>query len=659
MAVITVPASGLQTSDVTLDDTLQAGSDVAAGSTTYFEVDGASTLHTLYIGSSIEVDVGSVFGSPTGSLTGTGNVTGDNDPSAVLPVLSNNGFLDLNGAVDVQLNNNSRLAVSAGERLDVEGDFYSLGSTTIAVAAGAELDLNSQNSALITNVTANGTLKVTAPDTAISGATTLATLIVQGDALNAVGSGVAAARNTGTPGGLYVAKLELEQATFAAPITSVTLLQDSQIRFGTGPTTVQRLTIAGSSSALVPLDVVIVDGTLLVSGDGSGAANQVAVSGAEFTGGGTIDVTVAAADGGASLQQQLVVDASTTLRNDGTMTIGSSGAAGAATLGAATAASGSTFINGAGARLTTQAAAALSVAAIRNDGMIDVSAGTLALEVAVQGAGAVTVENGATLSVDAPFTQGSVALASGSLLRLSQPSTFASTLLAPATGATIDLAGLTATAATVNNGAIVVTTSAGAISLAETGLINGTTLGLGSDNAGGTLLTVTAAGTSPGTSTPPPTATSTPLPIYRFFDDVHGTQFLTASLSETQTLQATRPDLVYEGIGLTAANPATDPAAAPVYRFFDSTFGTHFYTDSATERDTVLATRPDLVNEGIGFYEHTTAQPGDAAVYRFFDSSAGTHFYTASVGERATIIATRPDLISEGIGFYAPSTTTT
>ena len=120
-------------------------------------------------------------------------------------------------------------------------------------------------------------------------------------------------------------------------------------------------------------------------------------------------------------------------------------------------------------------------------------------------------------------------------------------------------------------------------------------------------------------------------------------------------LQATRPDLVYEGVGLAAVDPATDPAAAPVFRFFDTRFGTHFYTSSTSERNTVIATRPDLVSEGIGFYEHTTPQSGDAPVYRFFDSNAGTHFYTASAGERSTIIATRPDLISEGVGFYAPS----
>ena len=57
----------------------------------------------------------------------------------------------------------------------------------------------------------------------------------------------------------------------------------------------------------------------------------------------------------------------------------------------------------------------------------------------------------------------------------------------------------------------------------------------------------------------------------------------------------------------------------------------------------------------MGFYEHATQQAGDVAVYRFFDTSYGTHFYTSSASERASILAARADLKEEGIGFYAPA----
>lgn len=143
--------------------------------------------------------------------------------------------------------------------------------------------------------------------------------------------------------------------------------------------------------------------------------------------------------------------------------------------------------------------------------------------------------------------------------------------------------------------------------------------------------------------------------VYRFFDKSDGTHFFTASEQERNTLLLTRPDLTYEGAALNAvASSGSDPNAVPVFRFFDTVHGTHFYSDDAAERDTVIATRPDLAYEGIGFYEHATAQAGDTPVYRFFDTRFGTHFYTSDPAERATILATRSDLRDEGVGFFAP-----
>ena len=150
--------------------------------------------------------------------------------------------------------------------------------------------------------------------------------------------------------------------------------------------------------------------------------------------------------------------------------------------------------------------------------------------------------------------------------------------------------------------------------------------------------------------------TGASLGVYRFFDTANGTHFYSVSQGERNTLIQTRPDLTYEGIGLKAvAAPSTDQSAAPVFRFFDVNTGTHFYSASTTERDSILAARPDLRFEGTAFYEHATAQAGDAPVYRFFDLSDGTHFYTASASERATILSTRADLRDEGVGFYAPT----
>lgn len=142
-------------------------------------------------------------------------------------------------------------------------------------------------------------------------------------------------------------------------------------------------------------------------------------------------------------------------------------------------------------------------------------------------------------------------------------------------------------------------------------------------------------------------------PIYRFFDTVDGTHFFTESAAERDTIVNTRSDLAFEGVTLNAADPK-GAAAAAIFRFFDTVHGTHFYTANPAERDAVRASRPDLTFEGTAFSEHLSAQPGDAAVYRFFDTRLGTHFYTASASEAATTVQSRPDLTAEGIAFYAP-----
>ena len=143
--------------------------------------------------------------------------------------------------------------------------------------------------------------------------------------------------------------------------------------------------------------------------------------------------------------------------------------------------------------------------------------------------------------------------------------------------------------------------------------------------------------------------------VYRFFDMTKGTQFITSDVAERNSIINTRPDLSYEGLGMGAVQSSNgDPNALPVYRFFNSAFGTHFFTTSASEAASVSATRPDLKQESSTIFEHSTQQAGDVAVYRFFDSNNGTHFYTNSESEKASLIQTRHDMVSEGIAFYAP-----
>ena len=150
---------------------------------------------------------------------------------------------------------------------------------------------------------------------------------------------------------------------------------------------------------------------------------------------------------------------------------------------------------------------------------------------------------------------------------------------------------------------------------------------------------------------------SSEVSIYRFFDTQDGTHFFTASASEAASIVSTRSDMSLEGVGLHGyATASASPSSEAVFRFFDVADGTHFYTASASERDALVATpSSNMTYEGTAFYEDATPQTGDTAVYRFFDSIHGTHLFTSSAAEKASIVATRPDLVSEGIAFYAPT----
>ena len=179
----------------------------------------------------------------------------------------------------------------------------------------------------------------------------------------------------------------------------------------------------------------------------------------------------------------------------------------------------------------------------------------------------------------------------------------------------------------------------------------------GGTSTSGAAVAPIAAAPSAVATTAPITLLSGQVPIFRFFDDVTGTQFLTGNAAERDTLLRTRPDLTDEGVGLAGIDPdaTDDPDAVPVYRFFETSNGSHLFTTSLSEVALIESTRPDLVAEQSTFDEHLTPQAGDTAIYRFFETSDGTHFFTASNNERAILIATRPDMIFEGTAFYAPS----
>ena len=324
-------------------------------------------------------------------------------------------------------------------------------------------------------------------------------------------------------------------------------------------------------------------------------------------------------------------------------------------------AQGATLVNEGSMTIGAGAAQFTGAGTLVNDGTITLvgnnTAATVRMGLAIDGTGQIALTAGASLSVNAAVAASeTVLLGNGAnTLHLTTPATFAGMIAGFSQLDTLVLDGVSASA-----GVYTAAADAGSGTLT---LLDGqqvvAKLHFSAADAGSTFqLGTTAAGdTTVRLATIDSPATADTLDVYRFFDATHGTQILTSNGAERDSILGTRPDLHYEGVEFKAVDPAqADVNTVAIYRFFDTSNGTHFMTASATERDDLLSTRADLVYEPSStMFEHATAQAGDQAVYRFFDQTSGAHFFTASADERASILSTRPDMTAEGIAFYAPT----
>ena len=323
-----------------------------------------------------------------------------------------------------------------------------------------------------------------------------------------------------------------------------------------------------------------------------------------------------------------------------------------------TLAQAATLLNDGAMTIGAQAARFTGAGTLINDGTITIDGdgdthAPIRIDTVIGGTGQIALNNGASLSLAAVAVTETVTFGSGAnTLHLAAPAAFAGTIANFSPLDTIVLDGISASAATYSARADastgMLTLFQGQQTIAQLRFSTpqaSTIFQFGTDAANDTVIRLAAA------------APADSLDVYRFFDARTGAQMLTADSAERDAILADRPDLRYEGIGFQTIDPAhTDADAIAIYRFFDTRDGTHFLTASATERDTLLGTRPDLVYEPAStLYEHATGQSGDVAVYRFFDQASGAHFFTASAAEHASILATRPDLAAEGIAFYAPT----
>lgn len=145
-----------------------------------------------------------------------------------------------------------------------------------------------------------------------------------------------------------------------------------------------------------------------------------------------------------------------------------------------------------------------------------------------------------------------------------------------------------------------------------------------------------------------------PVNVYRFFNGSSGSHFYTADRTECMnTTLLSAYDYEFVAWTVDADSPWANKA---LYRFFNKTNGSHFYTANVTEKNYIIANLSGTYRyDGVAYYVSLTPNTG-TPIHRFFHKKNGSHFYTASVTEKNYIIANLSGVYSyDGIGFYVPA----
>ena len=141
-----------------------------------------------------------------------------------------------------------------------------------------------------------------------------------------------------------------------------------------------------------------------------------------------------------------------------------------------------------------------------------------------------------------------------------------------------------------------------------------------------------------------------PSPVFRFYNTQTGTHFYTISTVERDIVLARYPQFAYEGPAYYAF-PTPQAGQLPVYRFYNTRTGTHFYTQSEADKNFVLANYPVFAFEGTAYYAPAAAKQDNVPLFRFYNTNTGAHFFTTSVVERDIVLQRWPFFAYEGVAY--------
>ena len=145
-------------------------------------------------------------------------------------------------------------------------------------------------------------------------------------------------------------------------------------------------------------------------------------------------------------------------------------------------------------------------------------------------------------------------------------------------------------------------------------------------------------------------------PVYRFYQTKTGAHFYTTSMVEKNWIQENLKHFDYEGAAW--ATPGKLPETVDVFRFYDRNADTHFFTTSILERDTIQRSLPHFDYEGVAFqaWSEGVARPEILTLERFFNTRTGHHhFALPGEAEQMRMGSAGSDWIDEGPGFRVSS----
>lgn len=136
-----------------------------------------------------------------------------------------------------------------------------------------------------------------------------------------------------------------------------------------------------------------------------------------------------------------------------------------------------------------------------------------------------------------------------------------------------------------------------------------------------------------------------PSSVYRFYSPTFRGHFYTADPTERdKIIQQWSRDWTFEGERY-AAFLTQSPGTVPLYRFWSDRYKGHFYTADEAEKDFVLANWSGTWSfEGIAYYVYPAGSNAADSIpmFRFWGPGVQHHFYTASASERDTVISRWP-----------------